>query len=85
MIFPEMMAEMRRPMDFYKGMACAQMLIFVVYLMYGIFCKDFVTIYASEGDSLVLASQSTSSKANTRSRIPSKGLFTSPSRGLAAD
>jgi len=37
MIFPEMMAEMRRPMDFYKGMALAQMLIFVVYLMYGIF------------------------------------------------
>ena len=41
MIFPEMMAEMRRPMDFYKGMACAQILIFVVYLMYGIFCKFF--------------------------------------------
>lgn len=44
MIFPEMMAEMRRPMDFYKGMACAQILIFVVYLMYGTFCKDFVMI-----------------------------------------
>lgn len=40
MIFPEMMAEMRRPMDFYKGMACAQILIFVVYLMYGVFCKS---------------------------------------------
>jgi len=37
MIFPEMMAEMRRPMDFYKGMFLAQALIFVVYLMYGIF------------------------------------------------
>jgi hypothetical protein len=40
MIFPEMMAEMRRPMDFYKGMACAQILIFVAYMMYGVFCKD---------------------------------------------
>jgi amino acid permease len=37
MIFPEMMAEMRRPMDFYKGMACAQILIFVAYMMYGVF------------------------------------------------
>jgi len=37
MIFPEMMAEMRRPMDFYKGMALAQLLIFVVYMMYGVF------------------------------------------------
>jgi hypothetical protein len=44
MIFPEMMAEMRRPMDFYKGMAMAQILIFVVYLMYGIFCKDFLEL-----------------------------------------
>jgi len=43
MIFPEMMAEMRRPMDFYKGMAMAQMLIFVVYLVYGIFCKYLTT------------------------------------------
>ena len=38
-----MMAEMRRPMDFYKGMAMAQMLIFVVYLMYGSFCKYLTT------------------------------------------
>jgi len=37
LIFPEMMAEMRRPMDFYKGMACAQILIFTAYMMYGVF------------------------------------------------
>jgi amino acid permease len=36
MIFPEIMAEMRRPMDFWKGMACAQGLIFAAYLLYGI-------------------------------------------------
>jgi len=43
MIFPEIMAEMRRPMDFWKGMALAQALIFSAYLFYGIF------IYAFQG------------------------------------
>ncbi|KAJ7745981.1 transmembrane amino acid transporter protein-domain-containing protein [Mycena metata] len=43
MIFPEIMAEMRRPRDFVKGMAMAQLLIVTVYLMYGI------TLYALEG------------------------------------
>jgi len=43
MIFPEIMAEMRRPMDFWKGMAMAQMLIFAAYLMYGVF------VYAFQG------------------------------------
>jgi hypothetical protein len=33
--FPEMLAEMRRPWDFWKGMVSAQLLIFVCYLMYG--------------------------------------------------
>lgn len=37
MIFPEMLAEMRRPWDFWKGMCCAQLLIFVAYLLYGAF------------------------------------------------
>ncbi|KAF9919936.1 hypothetical protein FBU30_010358 [Linnemannia zychae] len=41
MIFPEIMAEMRRPMDFWKGMACAQSLIFVAYLVYGVFVYSF--------------------------------------------
>jgi hypothetical protein len=31
MIFPEIMAEMRRPRDFIKGMAIAQLLIIVSY------------------------------------------------------
>ncbi|KAJ7205342.1 transmembrane amino acid transporter protein-domain-containing protein [Mycena haematopus] len=43
MIFPEIMAEMRRPRDFVKGMAMSQLLIVTVYLMYGI------TMYALEG------------------------------------
>ncbi|SPC65867.1 related to neutral amino acid permease [Ustilago sp. UG-2017b] len=34
MIFPELMSEMRRPMDFWKGMISAQALICSVYLIY---------------------------------------------------
>jgi len=41
MIFPEFMAEMKRPMDFWKGMVCAQLLIGIVYLMYGLFVYSF--------------------------------------------
>jgi hypothetical protein len=55
MIFPEMMAEMRRPMDFWKGMAMAQTLIFVAYLLYGVF------VYAFQGQfTLPLAYQGVS-------------------------
>lgn len=43
MIFPELMAEMRRPMDFWKGMICAQALICTVYLVYA------NVIYAYQG------------------------------------
>jgi len=43
MIFPEIMAEMRRPMDFWKGMALAQTLITSAYLLYGPF------VYAFQG------------------------------------
>jgi len=41
MIFPEMLAEMRRPWDFWKGMVCAQLLIFCAYMMYGVFVYSF--------------------------------------------
>ncbi|KAF9919935.1 hypothetical protein FBU30_010357 [Linnemannia zychae] len=41
MIFPEIMAEMRRPMDFWKGMAYAQILIYIVYLVFGVFVYSF--------------------------------------------
>ncbi|SCW02976.1 LAFE_0G00210g1_1 [Lachancea fermentati] len=51
-IFCEVMAEMRRPMDFWKGMLCAQSLILVVYLFYGLF------VYAYNGQfSYVTANQ----------------------------
>ncbi|KAF8187421.1 transmembrane amino acid transporter protein-domain-containing protein [Pholiota molesta] len=55
MIFPEMMAEMKRPMDFWKGMTMAQALIFVAYLLYGCF------VYAFQGQfTLPLAFQGVS-------------------------
>ncbi|KAI0687986.1 transmembrane amino acid transporter protein-domain-containing protein [Cytidiella melzeri] len=41
MIFPEFMAEMRRPMDFWKAMCCAQLLIGTVYMMFGVFVYSF--------------------------------------------
>jgi len=34
-LFVELMAEMRRPMDFYKGFICAEIFIFVVYITIG--------------------------------------------------
>jgi len=43
MIFPEIMAEMRRPMDFWKGMVLAQALIFSAYLIFGAF------VYSQQG------------------------------------
>lgn len=52
MIFPEFMAEMRRPMDFWKAMCCAQALIATVYMMFGVF------VYAFQGQyTLALAYQ----------------------------
>lgn len=35
MLFVEFMAEMRRPFDFWKGMLCAQVFIFSVYVFFG--------------------------------------------------
>ncbi|KAF8631468.1 hypothetical protein AX15_002382 [Amanita polypyramis BW_CC] len=43
MIFPEIMAEMKRPMDFWKGLVLAQSVIFGAYLLYGCF------VYAFQG------------------------------------
>jgi len=37
MIFPEFMAEMRRPRDFLKGMWAAQLFIYFFYMFYGLF------------------------------------------------
>jgi hypothetical protein len=47
MIFIEFMAEMRRPMDFWKAMAFAQIFIFVVYTLFGLF------VYTYQGQYVV--------------------------------
>lgn len=69
-----MMAEMRRPMDFYKGMAFAQILIFVVYLMYGIFCKGAAIDEVFSARLICCHQQGIASKVNTHSQTPSKGM-----------
>ncbi|KAF8553096.1 hypothetical protein OG21DRAFT_1414934 [Imleria badia] len=56
MIFVEFMAEMRRPMDFWKAMACAQIFITIVYMFFGLFVYSyqgqFVINPANQGISL---------------------------------
>ncbi|KAG2036549.1 transmembrane amino acid transporter protein-domain-containing protein [Suillus americanus] len=47
MIFIEFMAEMRRPMDFWKAMALSQIFIFVVYMFFGLF------VYTYQGQYVV--------------------------------
>ena len=42
-LFTELLAEMRRPMDFWKGLLCADILIYLCYMVYGIYC------YAMQG------------------------------------
>ncbi|KJK81795.1 hypothetical protein H634G_03058 [Metarhizium anisopliae BRIP 53293] len=41
MIFPEFMAEIRRPRDFLKGMWSAQLFIYICYMLYGLFMYGF--------------------------------------------
>lgn len=41
MLFVEIMAEMRRPMDFWKGLALAQIVIFIAYVLFGCFVYGF--------------------------------------------
>lgn len=41
MIFVEFMAEMRRPMDFWKAMALSQIFIFIVYMFFGLFVYSY--------------------------------------------
>lgn len=38
MIFPEFMAEMRRPRDFWKSALCAQLFCYLIYMMFGLVC-----------------------------------------------
>jgi hypothetical protein len=40
-IFAQIIAEMRRPMDFLKSFCCAQALIFTIYIFYGLYVYSF--------------------------------------------
>lgn len=40
-IFIELMAEMKRPFDFWKGMICAQLFIYFFYLLFGVFVYSY--------------------------------------------
>ncbi|ORY92825.1 transmembrane amino acid transporter protein-domain-containing protein [Leucosporidium creatinivorum] len=52
LMFVEFMTELRRPMDFWKAMCCAQVFIYVLYVFYGTF------IYAFQGQfSMIPANQ----------------------------
>ncbi|RMZ80333.1 hypothetical protein DV738_g2745, partial [Chaetothyriales sp. CBS 135597] len=42
-LFTELLAEMRRPFDFWKGLLAADILIYICYMVYGIYC------YAMQG------------------------------------
>ncbi|KAH8177883.1 transmembrane amino acid transporter protein [Sarocladium implicatum] len=46
MIFPEFMAEMKRPRDFLKSMWCAQAFIYVCYMFYGLFMYGYQGQYS---------------------------------------
>ncbi|KAJ7898431.1 hypothetical protein B0H13DRAFT_2031890 [Mycena leptocephala] len=70
MIFPEIMSEMRRPMDFWKGMILAQSLIFSAYLVYGAF------VYSQQGQFVLpLAYQGVSRYAWQTFGIIAAGLY----------
>lgn len=43
MLFIELMVEMKRPFDFWKGMICAQLVIVTIYMLFGIY------VYAFQG------------------------------------
>lgn len=58
MLFVEFMAEMKRPFDFWKGMLCAQVFTYIVYMLFGLF------VYSYQGQyTLIVAYQGISSYA----------------------
>ncbi|KAL3427796.1 transmembrane amino acid transporter family protein [Phlyctema vagabunda] len=46
MLFVAFLAEMRHPMDFWKGLLCAEIFIYVVYLFFGVFVYSYQGQYA---------------------------------------
>ncbi|KAM0143605.1 hypothetical protein ACHAO1_000706 [Botrytis cinerea] len=46
LLFTEFMSEMRKPRDFWKGMICAQVFIYILYMIYGCFIYGYQGQYA---------------------------------------
>lgn len=78
LVFTEFMAEMKRPWDFWKGMACAQAFIFTVYLVFAMviyhYQGQFVINPANQGISNY-AWQTTTNVINLVSALIAAGLY----------
>lgn len=78
LVFIEFMAEMKRPWDFWKGMACAQLFIFTVYLIFAMvvyhYQGQFVINPANQGIS-TYSWQTTTNVVNLVSALIAAGLY----------
>lgn len=78
LVFIEFMAEMKRPWDFWKGMACAQLFIFSIYLIFSMvvyhYQGQFVVNPANQGISNY-GWQTTTNVINLVSALIAAGLY----------
>ncbi|GAV28244.1 hypothetical protein PMKS-001714 [Pichia membranifaciens] len=78
LVFIEFMAEMKRPWDFWKGMACAQLFIFTIYLIFAMvvyhYQGQFVVNPANQGVS-IYSWQTTTNVVNLVSALIAAGLY----------
>lgn len=52
MIFPEFMAEMRRPRDFWKAAFCAQFFCYALYMTFGLYVYTWYVSSAASSETL---------------------------------
>lgn len=65
MIFPEFMAEIRRPRDFLKGMWGAQVFIYLCYMLYGLFMYGYQGQYVQTPAYLGISNYALSTAGNS--------------------
>ncbi|EER36957.1 amino acid transporter [Histoplasma capsulatum var. duboisii H88] len=65
MIFPEFLAEVRRPRDFLKGMWGAQLFIYLVYMMYGLYMYGFQGQYIQNPSYLGISAHQVQTAGNS--------------------
>lgn len=65
MIFPEFMAEIRRPQDFLKGMWSAQLFIYICYMLYGLFMYGYQGQYVQTPSYLGISSYALQTAGNS--------------------